>query len=236
VATGFGPNRPRLVCVKTKVQTLLRVLVLAGLAGTFIYSLTIGKEPVARVLDHLRETGPLVCYGMFAVAISVGVPPTPFLLVAGAAFSLWANLAGVLTSYTTSLAISYIYSNRLFKGLLGAWLRRRAPQVAALFQDTPWLGTVCVRLFPGFPYVLQNCFLAGICPSFRAYFLVSLPPVVASAWLYVLVGRNVFSGNYGLAVLLAAALFCTVALFRWYFSRQRAADIDASPRPSNTRV
>ncbi len=215
--------------MKIKAQTLLRVLVLVGLAATFIYGLTVGKEPLARLLDRLREAGPLACYSVFAVAISVGIPPTPFLLAAGAAFSLGANLAGVLTSYAVSLVISYLYGNRLFKGTLSGWLRHRAPQVTAFFQDSPRLTTVCVRLFPGFPYVLQNCFLSGICPSFRAYFLVSLPPVVASAWLYVLVGRNVFSGNYGLAALLAAALFCTVALFRWYLSRQSAANIDASP-------
>jgi uncharacterized membrane protein YdjX (TVP38/TMEM64 family) len=176
--------------VTEKQKSALRLAALGGLVTVVVGGLTVGRIPLLRLLEQLREIGPIPFYVVFAVSITVGVPPTPFLLVAGAAFDLPTNLLGVAFAYSLSLAASYAYAHRLFQQPLARFLERKTPIVMRRFAEHPRLATVLVRLVPGFPYVLQNCLLAAVCRSFASYFLLSLPPILLMAYLYILVGRS----------------------------------------------
>ena len=187
----------------------LRIAVLAGLATVTAYGLTLGREALIRWLEWLRGLGPVPFYGVFSTFISVGVPPTPFLLAAGAAFDLGTNLIGLLFAYSLSLAISYCYGNRLFRGPMQRFLERKTPLARTFLIEHPRMAIVLVRLLPGFPYVLQNCLLAAVCRSFSSYFLVSLAPLLLMASLYILVGRSAVDRNM---LLLVPVLLLLLAL------------------------
>ena len=221
-----GERGPRSGSMSERQKAVWRLATLAALAVVAMGCLTIGREPLLRVLGRLREIGPIPFYGVFALAIAVGVPPSPFLLAAGAAFDLTTNFVGLVFAFSVSLVISYAYANRLFKEPLQRFLDRKAPMLAGCLQERPRTATVLVRLVPGFPYVLQNCLLAAVCRSFAAYFLVSLPPVLFMASLLVLAGRNLLAGNMrSLAVVLAGLFVCGLAGRLFLAARKRRSRV-----------
>lgn len=181
-----------------------RIACLIGLVLAVAFFFTLGREPVKLALNQIRQWGPAPFFGVFAFCISFGVPPTPFLLAAGAAFGIGTNLVGLLFAYSVSLAVSYGYANRLFKAAAQGFLERRAPQLADCFVEHPRMSVFLVRMFPGFPYVLQNCLLAAMCRSFSTYFAASLASILLVAPLYVLAGRSAVDRN--LLVLVPVAL------------------------------
>jgi uncharacterized membrane protein YdjX (TVP38/TMEM64 family) len=203
---------------------------LAGLAVVAVIFLTVGREPLNHFLNQLRQWGAVPFYVVFALSISFGAPPTPFLLAAGGAFDFGTNLIGIPISYACSLTIAYVYAQRLFKRQLEQFLSAKAPHLAGLLRDNPVITTLLVRLTPGFPYVLQNCLLVTTCRSFFGFLLPSLPPLVFLAMLYASLSKSLMAGKYGLLVLLACVLGVVILAFR-HFTRQRAASAAMIPHP-----
>ncbi len=197
-----------------------RIVCLAGLALVVVFFFTLGREPLNVFLHQLRQWGPVPFYAAFALCISFGVPPTPFLLAAGAAFDLRANLIGCSVAYVCSLSIAYTYAYRLFKRQLEEFITGKAPFLARLLQDNPVTATLLVRLTPGFPYVLQNCLLVTICRSFPGFLLPSLPPLIGLGLLYASLGQSLVAGKYGLLLVLLL-LLCGVLLAFRQCARQR---------------
>jgi uncharacterized membrane protein YdjX (TVP38/TMEM64 family) len=201
---------------------LLRLGVVAGLLVVLIYFLTFGREPLNQFLAHVRQVGPVAFYLVFAIGISAGIPPTPFLLMAGATFDVTTNSVGLTASFAFSLADSFFYANRLFKRQLGDFMQQKAPVISGILQANPIAATILVRLTPGFPYVLQNCFLVTVSRSFAAFFLASLPPVLAMATLYTLMGKNLMGGNYRLLILVGFILAAVILVMRFITQRRTA--------------
>jgi uncharacterized membrane protein YdjX (TVP38/TMEM64 family) len=184
---------------------------LVAVAGLFV---TVGREPLNQFLNQLRQWGALPFYVVFALSISFGVPPTPFLLVAGAAFDFGTNLIGIPISYACSLTIAYSYAQRLFKKQLDQFVSSKAPYLSGLLRSNPLTTTVLVRLTPGFPYVLQNCLLVTICRSYGEFLLPSLPPLVLLAMLFASLSKTLLAGKYGLLMLLIFVLGAVIVAFR----------------------
>jgi uncharacterized membrane protein YdjX (TVP38/TMEM64 family) len=195
---------------------------LAALAVVVLFFLTVGREPLNHFLDRLRQWGPVPFYAVFAVLVSFGVPPTPFLLAAGAAFDLPTNLLALPLAYGASLGLSFPLASRLFRRQLGAFLAAKAPVVAGLLKESPALSIILVRCTPGFPYVLQNCLLVSTGQRFATFFLVSLPPLLLFGLIYLAIGKSLLAGKYGLLGVVVFLLFSVLLVFR-LLARRRAA-------------
>jgi uncharacterized membrane protein YdjX (TVP38/TMEM64 family) len=191
-----------------------RMACLVVLAVVTVIFLTVGREPLNHFLNQLRQWGPVPFYMVFALSISLGVPPTPFLLAAGGAFDFNTNLIGIPISYACSLTIAYAYAQRLFKRQLEQFISAKAPHLAGLLRDNPRTTTLLVRLTPGFPYVLQNCLLVTTCRSFWGFLLPSLPPLVFLAMLYASMSKSLLAGKYGLLAVLLFVLGAVILAFR----------------------
>lgn len=200
---------------------------LAGLAAVVVICLTVGREPLNHFLNSLRQWGAVPFYAVFALAISFGVPPTPFLLAAGAAFDSGTNLIGITIAYACSLTIAHAYAQRLFKRQLEQFITTKAPYLAGLLRNNPMTTTLLVRLTPGFPYVLQNCLLVTTCRSYGGFLWPSLPPLVLLAMLYASLGRTLMAGKYGLLVVLLIILGAVLVAFR-HVARSRAGMVEHS--------
>ena len=195
---------------------------LAALAVVVLFFLTAGREPLNHFLDRLRQWGPVPFYAVFAVLVSFGVPPTPFLLAAGAAFEFPTNLLALPLAYAASLGLTFPLATRLFRRQLEALLAAKTPAVAGLLKESPTLSTLLVRCTPGFPYVLQNCLLVSTGQPFGTFFLASLPPLVLFGVLYLAIGRSLLAGRFGLLGLVVFALVGVILAFR-HLARRRAA-------------
>jgi uncharacterized membrane protein YdjX (TVP38/TMEM64 family) len=201
---------------------ILRISIVAGLLLILIYFLTFGREPLNNFLAQVREVGPVAFFLVFAIGISAGIPATPFLFMAGATFDVLTNIIGLSACFAFSLAISFFYANRLFKRQLGDFMQQKAPVISGILQANPIAATILVRLTPGFPYVLQYCFLVTVSRSFAAFFLASLPPVLAMATLYTLMGKNLMGGNYRLLILVGFILAAVILVMRFITQRRTA--------------
>lgn len=192
---------------------MFKLGVLGLLVVVLLYCATFGRGPLNHLLAYLRSLGPAAFYSGFAVLISVGVPPTPFLLGAGAVFDLPTNVIGLSLAFAFSLSVMYMYARRLFKRQLDNFMAEKAPVITGAMQDNPVTTTVLMRLIPGVPYSIQNCFLPSICGSFRVFFFSSMPPLIFMASMYVLLGKSLFQGNLAkvalLVVIVLAMLFGT---------------------------
>lgn len=196
---------------------------LIAAVGCVVFFATAGRAVLDQCLTQLRLLGPLPFFAVFALCISFGVPPTPFLLAAGAAFGVLTNLVGFTISYAISLIIAYGCARPLFKRQLDAFMERKAPFVSGLLRENSVLATLLVRLTPGFPYVLQNCLLVSVSRSFRAFLLVSLPPLISLSMLYASLGRNLMAKRYGLLAFFLALLAAMILLLRFILRRRAGA-------------
>jgi uncharacterized membrane protein YdjX (TVP38/TMEM64 family) len=176
--------------VRFRRVNLWRAATFGGFVAIAACCLTIEREPFDRALEQLRAFGPMPYYSAFALLISFGVPPTPFLLVAGAAFDMPTNVVGPTMSYAVSLAISFIYTKRLFPRNMEEFLAAKLPRIAKDLSKHSAIAIVIVRLTPGIPYALQNCLLASITRSFAIYFATSLFTLVPIALLYLSLGHT----------------------------------------------
>jgi uncharacterized membrane protein YdjX (TVP38/TMEM64 family) len=207
------------VLVRLLSANAWRVVCLAALVAVAVSCLTVGREPLERGLVQLRQLGPLPYFSLFAIVISFGVPPTPFLLAAGGAFDLKVSLLGLVLSYAASLVISFSYSSRLFGRQLERFLSANAPSLALLLRENSAATILLARMTPGFPYVLQNCLLSPIA-RFGVYFLASMPPLVFMGMLYVALGQNLLTGRFGLAAVLLLILGVVLLIYRRVLRRK----------------
>jgi len=207
-------------------------LALIAALGLAVFFLTAGRGFFETFLDHLRALGPVPFFAIFAVCVSFGVPPTPFLLAAGAAFGAWTNLLGFTISYTVSLVIAYTWARPLFKSRLDAFIEKKSPLLAGVLRENTAMAILLARLTPGFPYVLQNCLLASLCRSLKPFILISLPPMVAYAMLYASLGKSLAARNYGLLAFFAAALVGVAVVIRFTLRRRAQTRASAAPPES----
>lgn len=191
-----------------------RFVVMILICGTVVGVLAAGRSQVELLLQELRSLGPALFFTVFALVISFGVPPTPFLLTAGAAFSPKINVVGFVIGYTISLAIAYGFASRLFKARLDSFMEGKFPFLAATLQKNAVITTLVVRLTPGFPYVLQNCFLVSICRNFPAFLLVSLPPLLFMSFIFAYAGKSLIEGRYPVLVGLIAFVLLVGMVWR----------------------
>jgi uncharacterized membrane protein YdjX (TVP38/TMEM64 family) len=202
-------------------------LALAAVLGLAVFFLTFGRELLANGLGQLRAWGPMPFFAVFALCISFGAPPTPFLLAAGAAFGPWTNLLGFSLSYAISLGIAFTWARPLFKSRLEAFLAKKSPVLEGALRENGAMAILLVRLTPGFPYVLQNCLLAAVSRSIKPFIFISLPPLVGYAMLYASLGRSLAARHFGLLGFLVAALAGVAVMIRFFLRRRsqtRASD------------
>lgn len=193
---------------------------LVGLA--LAYFMTGGRPQLERWLGLMRELGPVWFYAIFVVMSSVGVPTSPFLVVAGASFDLKSNAVGVVVSYSLNLVATYWLGRTVFADLLRRVLSMVRLPWANLPRQISWQVIVMVRLAPGLPYVVQSCFLASVCPRFWLYYLVSAPFVLFMAGLLLFLGSSFNSGRLKL-IILAVCLLVVAALALKLFGRRLAS-------------
>jgi len=193
------------------------LVIILGIIATFV---TVGREPLKQFIDGLRHMGPIPFFTVLSICISFGLPPTPFLLVAGATFSFWTNITGLTFAFGISLTANYFFANRLFKTQFEHFLEQKASSLNHLIRQNTVIAVVIVRLTPGFPYILQNCLLASLCSNFALFFLGSLPPLLFIAMLYTAIGSGLVHANITLLVFPALALLGVFLAMRYCVLRK----------------
>jgi uncharacterized membrane protein YdjX (TVP38/TMEM64 family) len=202
------------------VSTSLSVLAL-GILGYLMWR----NWDHEALLAWKRGAGPLRYFTAMALLPALGVPLSPFFMIAGATFGAGVGLLGSGLALAAHLTLCYLLSKSALRPRLTALLRRFEHLPDFTDESAGALRfTLLVKLAPGVPSAAKNYVLGLAGVPFAVYFVVSMAMSGSLGVGLVLLGESLFDHDLVrlalvgmlLAVLLAAALW-------WRRRRARAS-------------
>ena len=141
----------------------------------------------------MRQAHPIPFFAVMALLPMVGVPVTPFFILAGAAFRTRVAVAGSIVALGLNLAGCYLLARKM-QPRIDALLRRldyELPDFGARKKGST-RATLAVKFAPGLPAFVKNYGLALAGVAFPPYFILSM----------------LISGTYGVSIIvLGKSLF-----------------------------
>lgn len=207
--------RPRGLAV-----TVLLVSVLAGLLVFWVHF-----EPGA-FAEWKREAGPVPFFIALAVLPTIGVPPTPFFILAGATFPVWVNLLGIGLALAANVILAYLLAH----GLLRTWTERLFARAGLRLPDPrsrhALRNALLLKLAPGVPMALKNYLVALSGIGFSRYFAICFGISAVYAVVFVYLGDSLSEPRPG--NLLLALFLLLVLVFGFWLVRHRIdGEVDA---------
>ncbi len=170
-----------------------------------------------------RDEAPAVPFFLAQALLPlIGVPTTPFFVLAGASFGAFTAVAGSLAGVALNLAMSYWIAHSGLKPVLLRLLARGRHRIPALNPRHGLRLTVAVRLFPAMPNFVKNyalC-LAGI--PFWMFFGVSMVTSSLYALSFVFLGESIFNPDV-LTLLLALGVLLLLGVLARLVERRVTA-------------
>lgn len=176
----------------------------------------------AAFLAWKAEAPALPFFAALAVLPAVGVPTTPFYIMAGATFG---GVAGVLGSMA-SLAVNLLICHWIGQSGLRPWLVRRLEgagrTLPKLEKGKAWRFAALVKLAPGVPAFAKNYLivLAGV--PFPVFFGISMAATAPYLVALVILGESVWQHDVSDFVWVAAGLL-TLSAVAWWVRRRWVA-------------
>jgi uncharacterized membrane protein YdjX (TVP38/TMEM64 family) len=170
-----------------------------------------------------REAGPVPFFAALAILPALGVPTTPFFLLAGMTFGVAVGLVGTAASLAINMMLCFWIAHSGLREWLRRLLARWGKELPRMEPKQALRFALLVKLAPGVPtFVKQYALgLSGlkVLPYFLVSFLITMPYAAA----FVVLGESVFDFDWQQAigalvvlVVLSAALY---ALRRWWLRR-----------------
>ncbi|WP_110687567.1 TVP38/TMEM64 family protein [Salinicola aestuarinus] len=193
---------------------------LGGLGGVLCcLLLAVAVALDASVWARLDRLDPIVFWLAMALLPAVGVPMTPFYVVAGLRFGVGDGLGLGLTAVLCHLLLCYAVARGRLRGYFRDTLDRRFPGLAHLDTDRrhAWRITLLIKLVPGVPMFLKHYALGAAGVPLGVYLGVALVTTLPYAVAFVTLGEAALEGNVGrvLAVVGGLALLAAgIGLWR----------------------
>lgn len=178
------------------------------------------------VLAWKREANPIVFFAAMALLPIVGVPITPFFVLAGATFSVPVGLAGSAAALAVNLVLSFwLARSRLrppLERLLGR-TRYSLPDLEAA-PHRAFRFTMLMKVAPGLPLSVKHFAIALAGVPFLTYFLVSFAISGLYAASFIVLGGSLLQHDIGTAVAAGAVLVALGIAVAWV-QRRRASEL-----------
>ncbi len=195
------------------VWLALMLVVLAGLGWSFRDSLT---PLVAQYADSfwafLKQTNPLVFFGLFAVLPALGCPISPFYLIAPGLYELKWNMLGFGLAIIVNISLGYWIAAGFLRPLAEKLVTRAGHKVPQVDSSNAGKLALVVRITPGVPFCLKNYLLGLAGVPYKTYMWASWPIELAWALAIVIVGESIFEGKAGLGLLGGVFLIALILL------------------------
>jgi uncharacterized membrane protein YdjX (TVP38/TMEM64 family) len=174
--------------------------------------------------EWLRKAPPLPFFMAMALTPLVGVPVTPFFIMAGAAFGVLLAALGSLAALGVNLWITYVIARTMRPTLASLFERMgyelpdfRAEQKGSL------RFALAVKFAPGVPATAKNYALAVADIPASLYFGLSMLVTGAYGLCIVLLGDSLFAhdgGRVGVTIAVLVVLF----LAAWWWKTRRVRE------------
>jgi uncharacterized membrane protein YdjX (TVP38/TMEM64 family) len=160
----------------------------------------------------------------YAIAVTFGLPASPFTLAGGVLFGFWRGFLLNWLSASLGAFLAFLFAGSLCGEECRALLGRRAEKMGRLAAEHGFLGTLRLRLIPVVPFSLVNfgAALAGV--RRRDYVAATVLGIIPGSAIYTYFADSLLQGAAGanrhalvrvsLAGVLLLALSFVPSLFR----------------------
>lgn len=171
-----------------------------------------------------QEAGPVPYFLVMAVLPALGLPITPFFILAGATFGSLVGLVGSLIALAANFTLCFWIARSGLKPFVIRLLKRfsvKLPEFDGNRQRAVRF-IVLVKFAPGVPAFAKNYLLGAAGVPFWLYFGLSMAISGVYAVAFVVLGESALEQD-PVRLLAAAALIVATAGGVWWWRRRRAA-------------
>jgi uncharacterized membrane protein YdjX (TVP38/TMEM64 family) len=176
------------------------------------------------VLAWKRSASPPLFFAAMAILPALGLPLTPFYIVAGATFGVPIGLIGSMIALAVNLTLSYFIARSIPQAWLEGVLSRFGTKLPAFDETSGAIRfSVLVKLTPGVPMLLKNYLLGLSGVPFKVYLLTSLVTALLYAVPLMILGNSLFDHDWSrstVAIVVGLAAGAGVWLWRRRSRRQ----------------
>ena len=178
----------------------------------------------------MSDASPVPFFLAMAVLPAIGVPTTPFMVVAGATFGIWVGLIGSIAAFAINLCLGYAIAQSALRPRLEALFRRFDYKVPDFTGGgrTAWRFAMAIKLTPALPTFAKMYVLAVTAVPFPIYFGVSLVISSLFAVAWIVLGDSLLAHELNHTTLAAIAIVAlVVGAVVWWRKRRDVTDEDA---------
>jgi uncharacterized membrane protein YdjX (TVP38/TMEM64 family) len=152
---------------------------------------------VETILQSLRDLGIVPFFAGLAVLPLVGIPTTPFYVLAGATFGVAPSVLGAGIAHGVGLTAAHRLGQGLLRPLLVRLLARRRFELPEVGDRDELDVALLIRAVPGPPHFLKNYLLAMAGVRLRIFLLVSWPLTMSYAVGWIWIGGSLVDASLG---------------------------------------
>lgn len=214
------PNRTPLATWTRRLLTALVVAIVVYLAWAI--------WDYEALIDWMARARPLPFFVATAALPALGIPFTPFYLLAGATFNLQLALVGTLIALAVNLTFCYYVGASGLRPRLMRLFKRFGYELPDFDRSTSGdtslraalRFTLLVKLTPGVPGFVKNYGLGAARVPFAMYFVTGMIASGVYAALLIVFGDSMFNHDIGRGTIALLLIAAAVLVFRWWMRRQ----------------
>ncbi len=170
------------------------------------------------VIAWKESASPPLFFAAMSVLPLIGLPLTPFYIVAGATFGVWVGLLGSMIALGVNVSLCYLVAKNIPRAWLHNVLERFGTELPTFEQTSGAVRfSMLVKLTPGVPMLLKNYLLGLSGVPFKVYLITSLVTSALYAVPLMVLGNSLFDHDWSeswFAVLLGVGAGVGVWLWR----------------------
>jgi uncharacterized membrane protein YdjX (TVP38/TMEM64 family) len=170
----------------------------------------------------MNDASPVPFFLAMAVLPAIGVPLSPFMIVAGATFGVWGGLVGTIVAIALNLCLCYAIAHSKLRSYILSLFARfdyKVPDFTAGGRRA-WRFAAAVKLTPAVPAFAKAYILAVTAVPFVIYFVVSLGISSAFAVAWIALGDSLLAHDVSHTTLAAIALLVLAMVGVWWWKRR----------------
>jgi uncharacterized membrane protein YdjX (TVP38/TMEM64 family) len=178
------------------------------------------------VMEWTRNLQPLPYFIFMALAPAIGLPVTPFFVLAGVSFGKGPGVIGSLIALGVNLALCYQIARRM-RPMFSSLLKRfgwELPDLSGRERKSARFA-LAVKLAPGIPQFAKNYALGVAGVPFWVYFVLSMLISGLYGVLLVVLGGSLFEHDRRQLIWVAVGALA-LGLLLWLLRRRSARDAE----------
>ncbi len=185
------------------------------------------------LMNWMARARPVPFFLAMTIGPALGLPLTPFYLLAGATFDAGTALVGTVLAVSANLALCYVVGRSSLRRHLLTLFDRFGYDLpdfdaeAGKSTRSAIRFATLVKAAPGVPAFVKNYGLGAARIPFGVYFVSGLVFSAGYAIVLIVVGGSLFDHQLGRGTIAVLVLVAALLLLRWWHRRRGAPAVPA---------